>query len=279
MSKDPAFLFYSKDFYEGTRLMLPEERACFIDLLIYQHQNGPIPLDTKRMLMYCSGVNEATLQATLQAKFKQTDKGWVNLKMVEVTDDRSSYKGKQSDNGVLGQFFKKAKSSCKAAEYKALRSYVYEDYGKENLISELKKEQTTHEGLLQALLKHLANEDANENVNKGESIYKDVIDFLNTKTGSKYKHNTDSTQRYIKARINEGFTIDDFKTVISKKTDDWKSDPKMSPYLRPETLFGTKFEGYLNEGGSTSGTSSSLNPIKLHPDGTVRDRQGNIVTL
>ena len=38
--KDPAFLFYSKDFYEGTRTMLPEERACYIDLMIYQHQTA-----------------------------------------------------------------------------------------------------------------------------------------------------------------------------------------------------------------------------------------------
>ena len=152
--------------------MLPEERACFIDLLIYQHQNGPIPLYTKRMLMYCSGVNEATLQATLQAKFKQTDKGWVNEKLLAVMDDRSTYKGKQSDNGVLGQFFKKAKSQCKAAEYKALRTYIYEDYGKENLINELKKEQTTHEGLLKALLKHLANGVGNENEDESKDVVK-----------------------------------------------------------------------------------------------------------
>ena len=75
--KDPAFLFYSKDFYEGTRMMLPEERACYVDLLIYQHQNGIIPLDLKRVLMYCNGVDEATLKATLEAKFTKTEEGWV----------------------------------------------------------------------------------------------------------------------------------------------------------------------------------------------------------
>lgn len=68
MAKDPAFLFYSKDFYEGTRMMLPEERACFIDLMIYQHQNGFIPDDKRRLMMYCSGIDEATLEATLEAK-------------------------------------------------------------------------------------------------------------------------------------------------------------------------------------------------------------------
>ena len=51
----------------------------------------------------------------------------------------------------------------------------------------------------------------------------------------------------IKARINEGFTIDDFKKVIDIKTAEWKDDPKMSKYIRPETLFSNKFEGYLNQ--------------------------------
>lgn len=76
--KDPAFLFYSKDFYEGTRMMLPVERACYVDLLIYQHQNGPIPNTLERVLLYCNGVDEATLKATLKAKFKRTKSGWIN---------------------------------------------------------------------------------------------------------------------------------------------------------------------------------------------------------
>jgi len=51
----------------------------------------------------------------------------------------------------------------------------------------------------------------------------------------------------IKARLNDGYSLDDFKKVIDIKTLKWKSDPKMSDYLRPETLFGNKFESYLNE--------------------------------
>ena len=84
MAKDPAFLFYSKDFYEGTRTMLPEERACYIDLLIYQHQNEIIPLDLKRVVLYCNGISEAMLLTTLKAKFIKTDKGWYNEKLKTV---------------------------------------------------------------------------------------------------------------------------------------------------------------------------------------------------
>ena len=71
--------------------------------------------------------------------------------------------------------------------------------------------------------------------------------YLNEMTGSHYKPGTRKTQDLIKARMNEGFTVDDFKTVIYKKTKEWKNDPKMVKFLRPETLFGNKFEGYLNQ--------------------------------
>lgn len=70
------------------------------------------------------------------------------------------------------------------------------------------------------------------------------------------------------ARKNEGFTLDDFKTVIAKKAAEWGKEPEkgqkdMRPYLRPETLFGTKFESYLNQpvgkGRNTPKSSQSYN--------------------
>lgn len=73
-----------------------------------------------------------------------------------------------------------------------------------------------------------------------------IISFLNSTTGSKYKASTDKTRRLIAARLAEGFTVDDFKTVITKKAKEWQGTD-MAQYLRPETLFGTKFEGYLNQ--------------------------------
>ena len=73
-----------------------------------------------------------------------------------------------------------------------------------------------------------------------------IISFLNSTTGSKYKASTDKTRRLIAARLAEGFTIDDFKAVITKKAKEWQGTD-MAQYLRPETLFGTKFEGYLNQ--------------------------------
>ena len=77
--------------------------------------------------------------------------------------------------------------------------------------------------------------------------YKEIIDYLNEKTGRNYKHKAKVNQRVIKARMNEGYTLEDFKTVIDKKFDKWNNDVKMKEFLRPETLFSTKFDRYLNE--------------------------------
>jgi uncharacterized phage protein (TIGR02220 family) len=71
--------------------------------------------------------------------------------------------------------------------------------------------------------------------------------YLNQKTGSRYSHKTKATRKRIGARYKEGHRAKHFKRVIDTKCSQWLNDPKMRKYLRPETLFGTKFEGYLNE--------------------------------
>lgn len=77
--------------------------------------------------------------------------------------------------------------------------------------------------------------------------YEKIIDYLNRKTNSHYRPTSKATRRLIKARYNEGFTDIDFKKVIDKKCAEWLQDGNMVQYLRPETLFGTKFEAYLNQ--------------------------------
>ena len=78
------------------------------------------------------------------------------------------------------------------------------------------------------------------------SVAEDIVNFLNSVTGSNYRSTTDKTRKLIAARLAEGFTVNDFRTVITKKTKEW-TGTDMAQYLRPETLFGTKFEGYLNQ--------------------------------
>ncbi|MDD6761159.1 MAG: conserved phage C-terminal domain-containing protein [Turicibacter sp.] len=82
--------------------------------------------------------------------------------------------------------------------------------------------------------------------------YEEIVQYLNQKTNKNFKHTSKVTQRHIRARLAEGFTVSDFKQVIDKKCSDWLRDQKMKEYLRPETLFGTKFESYLNSKTTTA---------------------------
>ena len=76
----------------------------------------------------------------------------------------------------------------------------------------------------------------------------EVIDYLNAKTGSAYKASSKANISVIRARLNDGYTVEDCKKVIDTKAGQWLTNPDMVKYLRPETLFRpSKFEGYLNE--------------------------------
>ncbi|MCI8589703.1 MAG: hypothetical protein HFE77_03215 [Clostridiales bacterium] len=72
-----------------------------------------------------------------------------------------------------------------------------------------------------------------------------VVLFLNQTAGTNYRASAEATKKHIRARLAEGYTVDDFKTVIQKKCAEWLGTD-YAKYLRPETLFGSKFEGYLN---------------------------------
>ena len=82
--------------------------------------------------------------------------------------------------------------------------------------------------------------------------YEEIVQYLNQKTGKNFKSTSKATQRHIKARFTDGFVLDDFKQVIDNKCGDWLRDRKMKEYLRPETLFGAKFESYLNSKSTTT---------------------------
>ena len=92
----------------------------------------------------------------------------------------------------------------------------------------------------------LRNSISNSIYNSNSNIYKEIIDYLNEKAETNFRATSKSTQRYINARLKEKYTLDDFKKVIDKKVAEWKGKD-FEQYLRPETLFGTRFESYLNQ--------------------------------
>jgi len=109
----------------------------------------------------------------------------------------------------------------------------------------------------------LANVAVSDNVNVSDSVSGNdnkkkaspsdeiftILEDLNNKTKSKkgFSPLAQSNQNLIKARMSEGFTVENFITVNEKKVKQWLHDPEMSKYLRPATLYGNKFDGYLNE--------------------------------
>ncbi|KWZ77961.1 conserved phage C-terminal domain-containing protein [Anaerococcus tetradius] len=82
---------------------------------------------------------------------------------------------------------------------------------------------------------------------KSDSFISEVVDYLNKKSDKNFKSNTNKTISLINARRKEGYTLGDFKKVIDTKTKQWQNDSRMNEYLRPETLFGNKFESYLQQ--------------------------------
>ena len=87
----------------------------------------------------------------------------------------------------------------------------------------------------------------NEKTTKSNNdLIKKIIDYLNEKTNKKFTIKNKQTLRFINARIKDGYNEIDFKKVIDIKTEKWLNT-SMEDYLRPQTLFSQKMEGYLNE--------------------------------
>lgn len=99
------------------------------------------------------------------------------------------------------------------------------------------------------------------------SIIKDIVAFLNKKCKTSFKDTSKKTISLVNARLSEGFKEEDFKTVINFKSREWLGNDKMEQYLRPETLFGTKFEGYLNDAKRKSSNKNNKEDYNDTSDG------------
>lgn len=84
---------------------------------------------------------------------------------------------------------------------------------------------------------------------------REVVEHLNTVTGKRFKAGTSATDKHIRARLKEGFTVDDLINVIDAKYAEWNGQmwnvngnmKHATDYIRPQTLFSDKFQTYLNE--------------------------------
>jgi uncharacterized phage protein (TIGR02220 family) len=247
--KDPAFLFYSKDWIEGTAEMYPAEKGIYIDLLCYQHQKGDLPNDIERLarLVRLTTDEFIPIWENIKDKFQVMDNRMVNQKLNQVMSERSEKGIRNFISGTFASLLRVNKLSKK--DYDSIRS----DFKIDNFIDsdrELITERLTEWFNLR--LKSIANANEDVIINKDSITIKEIVVYMNNKLGTSYKSDTNKTQESIRARMNEGFIIDDFKTVIDVKYDEWKNTD-MEKYLRPETLFGNKFESYLNQKSTKNG--------------------------
>ena len=110
------------------------------------------------------------------------------------------------------------------------------------------------------------NNDKNVKNVKKDNIYTRVITRLNEKASKNFKSTTQKTKTCIDARLREGFVEEDFYKVIDNKCNDWLNNNEMNKFLRPETLFGNKFESYLNQStNKQTTTKSSINDSIENP--------------
>lgn len=119
-----------------------------------------------------------------------------------------------------------------------------------------KVQQRDNEGTTKGQRRYINNNDNNDNNLKDK---KDIVEYLNEKAGKNFKASTKKTNSCIQARLNDGFSVEDFKRVIDTKVAEWGNDSYWNKFLRPETLFGDKFEGYLNQ------TTTGSRPLQNQP--------------
>ena len=115
------------------------------------------------------------------------------------------------------------------------------------VVLEIKEECQTGDGQVTDKCPHSIGKDSIGKDSIDNIPYKEIIDYLNLKTGKNYRANIQKNKALIKARWSEGYQLDDFKQVIENMVKNWHGT-EYAKYLRPETLFGTKFDGYLNQG-------------------------------
>ena len=221
MGKPPAFQFYASDFDMDTASWTCTQVGIYIRLLMYEWVNGSIP----------SRVSDLARIARIDVRNMQ--RLWPAVlakKFVPLTNTAGT---EMLINPRLEREREKQQNYRKSQEESGRRGGIITQEKRRNMPSEPSSKPSSENKALQS-------SSSNNTI-----PYSEIVSYLNLKTGKSFKHTTKETQRFIKARFKSGFTVEDFFTVIDNQSGKWLSKPDMIDYLRPETLFGTKFESYL----------------------------------
>lgn len=220
----PAVLWYSQDFITGTADMTMEERGAYVTLLSFQNIHGHMSADFIKRI--CPNCPEYVLQ-----KFVVDEEGnYYNQRMEDEIKRRVKYSESRKSNRNSD-----SKDICKI--YDKTYDSTYEKHMNEHMETET---ETVTE------INRDKKKESEEKEKRVSATAESVISHLNLRTGKRYRANTQQTKARIQARMNEGYQLSDFIRVIDVKATEWMGTD-MEKYLRPETLFGPKFEAYLNQ--------------------------------
>jgi uncharacterized phage protein (TIGR02220 family) len=222
MSKDPAFLFYPKDFYMGTIHMSDEELGQYIRLLCIQHDSGHI--DAMAMRRHCGG----NPTALVLSKFQIDSEGkYFNQRLEDEIIKRRAHSEKQKANA--GMRWHKSGISQNDAKGMPL-------------------ENTNANGIENEL----------EDVNELEKNAREILIQFNSITGRNFDHTNKHALKFVKGRLSDGHTSDDLIGVAKYKFNQWKDDEKMKEYLRPKTIYAAaNFYNYLVDMRETKTTAKN----------------------
>lgn len=228
MDKDPALLLYVKDYYILTSVMPPEERAAFMDLLVYQHQYGLIPDEDKRLLVVCRGCSIETIRQVLSNNFDQVVNqmvdqnpnqmvsGWLCDWLTNEMQKRTKFNAKKVASGTFAGLISQSKLTKKQIEHlKAnFNASYYIDCQTNTEIKNLVNEWLTK------TLTNVGNGDANVNEDVIENIsINDAVNLYHSICVSLPKVEKITKTRKDKFRlrfIEMDYDIDTLKQVFSK---------------------------------------------------------------
>ncbi|WP_267379318.1 phage replisome organizer N-terminal domain-containing protein [Bacillus sp. GM_Baccil_2] len=194
---------------------------------IFLSENIPF---TEEMLSTLFNRPIATVRLALQT-FKQ-------FGMIDITDDQyiciANWEKHQNIDGLERVKQLNAERNKKYRERKKQQQLALENKGEESDVCVTSRDDT--------------DIDKELDIDKEKELNNivEIVDHLNRVCKTQYRSTSQKTRKLIRARLNEKFTVEDFKKVIDIKHEEWRGTPQ-AKYLRPETLFGTKFEGYLNQ--------------------------------
>lgn len=220
MEDSPNSFTFFCNYYEALKDLEDEQRLKFYDAIFrYVFEN-------------------------VETEFKGIEKSvWTTLKVPLDTSKQKSMNARIKNQTKTDLEPKKAKVKSAFQNEKAKSNLLFQSEKQNPNLSilEKKKEKKKVEEV-----EDIYSRASSATPDYRKSVYDDVINYLNQKANTKYRSSSKKTQEKINARLNEGYTLMDFKNVINKKTDEW-INTEMEKFLRPETLFGTKFESYLNQ--------------------------------